>query len=91
MLVVETRGQIVGDLTTHRQYHAVGLLKVEYVHDSLECKLIEIEAVAEVVVGRYGLGVVVDHHRSPALFFDRKESIDRAPVELYRASYTVSA
>ena len=42
----------------------------------------EVEAVAEVVVGRYGFKLVVDHHRSPASFWTG-ECVDRAPVELH--------
>ncbi len=91
VLVVEACGEVVGYLSSHREDDSVGLLKVEYVHDTLECQLVEVEAVAEVVVGRYGFGVVVDHHRSPAFFLDGEKCVDRAPVELHGAADAVGS
>ena len=41
-LIVEAGGEVVGNLAAHRQYGAVGLLELEYVHDALEGELVEV-------------------------------------------------
>ncbi len=62
VLLVEAHGEIVGNLAAHGEYHAVGHLEVENIHYALECELVEVQAVAHVIVGRYGLGIIVYHH-----------------------------
>ncbi len=88
---VEAGGEVVGYLAAHREDGAVGLLQVDDVHHALKGELVEVEAVAGVVVGRHGLGIVVDHHRAPALFLDGHQGIDRAPVKLHRRADAVCA
>ena len=83
-LFVEFESEIVGYLSASRDHDAVGSLEVYDVEHALEREFIEIETVADVVVGRDGLGVVVNHDRAVSLFPYRLESLDSAPVELHR-------
>ncbi len=87
---VEARCKVVGNLAAHREYHAVRILHLKDIHHALVGKLVEIESVADIVVGRYCLGVVVDHHRAPAFLACCKEGVYRAPVKLYGRADTVS-
>ena len=88
---VKTGGKVVGNLTAHRQYHSVRLLKVENIHNSLVGELVEVEPVAHVIVGRHRFGIVVDHYRTPALALNSHQRIDRAPVKLNRATDAVGS
>ena len=67
------------------------VLQLEDIHHTLVCKLVEVEAVADIVVGRYRLGVVVYHHRAVALTARGEKSVHRAPVELNRRADAVCA
>jgi hypothetical protein len=63
---VAAEGDVVGDLPAHGQEDAERLLPLIDVEDPLEAELVEVEPVADVVVGRHGLRVVVDHDRRVA-------------------------
>ena len=89
ILVVELHCQVVGDLTTHRNDHASRCFEIQHVHHALERQLVEVQTVAHIVVGRNGLGVVVDHHRLIAQLAGGLDSIHRAPVELNRRADAV--
>ena len=91
LLRVETQGQVVRYLTAGRDDDAVRVLQVEDVHDTLEGELVEVEAVAHVVVGGHGLGVVVNHHTAVALLADGVQGLHAAPVELYAGADAVGA
>ncbi|CUP62700.1 Uncharacterised protein [Segatella copri] len=54
--------QVVWNLTTGRYDDTMRLLHLDDIHHTLEGQLVEVETVAHIVVGRYGLWVVVDHH-----------------------------
>ena len=84
MLLIETHSEVVRYLSAHREYHTVRLLKVDDIHDALEGQFVEIKTVAHVIIGRYGLWVVVDHHALMTLLAGSLERIDRTPVELDR-------
>ena len=86
MLLVEAHGEVVGNLSAGRDDDAMRVLKLEDIHNTFEGKLVEVEAVAHVVVRRYRLRIVVDHHRAPALLANRVQRLHTAPVELHRAS-----
>ena len=90
-LTVQRHGQIVRYLPARRDHNAVGRLELDYIHHALECQLVEIEPVADVVIGRHGFGVVVYHHRAQAHIRKGLERIDTAPVELHAAAYAVGA
>ena len=62
VLCIEVHSQIVWNLTTGRYDDAMRLLHLNDIHHTLEGQLVEVETVAHIVVGRYGLWVVVDHH-----------------------------
>ena len=91
MATVELHGQVVGYLAADAHDYAAGRLEVDDVHHALKRQLVEVETVAHVVVGRYGLGIVVDHYRPVAELAAGACGVDRTPVELYRAAYTVCA
>ena len=67
----------------------MGILQFKDIHHALKGKLIEVEAVAHIIVGRYGLGVVVDHHAAIALAADGVKSLHSAPVELHTGADAV--
>ena len=66
------------------------LLHLDDIHHTLEGQLVEVETVAHIVVGRYGLRVVVDHHRAPAFLADSVQCLNAIPVELYGRTDAVS-
>ena len=84
MCCIKSGGEVVGNLAAYREYHAVRVLEFENIHYALVGEFVEVKAVADIVVGRHGLGVVVYHHRAVALFTGCEQGVDRAPVELYR-------
>ncbi len=88
---VESGGEVIWNLAAHRKNNTVGILHFEDIHYTFVSEFVEVEAVADVVVGRYCLGVVVNHYRSPALATSSKQGVDRAPVEFYRRTDTVCA
>ena len=83
MLLVEKHSKVVRNLTTSRHDYTVRCLKVDDVHHTLECQLVEVETVAHVVVGRHCLRVIVNHNRTIALLADCVKSLNTTPVELY--------
>ena len=83
-LTMELHREVVRNLSAHRNDDASWRLKVDYVEHALKRELVEIETVAHVIVGRYGLRVVVDHDRLVALLASGIDGIDRTPVELNR-------
>ena len=91
LLRVETQGQVVRYLTAGRDDDAVRVLQVEDVHDTLEGELVEVEAVAHVVVGGDGLGIIVNHHTAVALLADGVQGLHAAPVELHAGADAVGA
>ena len=90
VLLVEEHSEVVRNLTAGRYDHAVRLLEVDYIHNTLEGELVEVETVAHIVVGRHGLRVIVDHNRAVALLADSVQSLNATPVELYRRTDAVS-
>ena len=86
---IELHRKVVGYLSAHAHDDSSGCLEVDDVHDALKAELIEVEAVAHVVVGRHGFGVVVDHYRLVAELAAGAGCIYRAPVKLYRTTDAV--
>ena len=66
-------------------------LQLVDIHNALKCKLVEVEAVAHIVVCRDGLRVVVYHYTPPSALLYGLEGIYGAPVKLYGAAYSVGA
>ena len=83
MLLVEEHGKVVRNLTTGGNDNAIRCLQVDDVHYTLECKFVEVETIAHVIVSRHGLWVIVDHNRAIALLADCVKSLNTTPVELY--------
>ena len=48
--------------------------RIKNVEDALERKLVEIETVTDVIVGRYSLRIIVHHHGSVTLLADGVEA-----------------
>ena len=90
ILCIELHRQVVRNLTTGRYDDTVRLFQVDDIHHTLECQLIEVETVAHIVVGRYGLRVIVDHHRAPTLLTDGIQCLHTTPVELNGRTDAVS-
>ena len=84
VLCIETHGKVVGYLSTGGDNHSVGVFEFDDVHDTFEGELVEIEAVAHVVVGGHCLGVVIYHYRAVAFLSDGVKGLYSTPVELYR-------
>ena len=89
MLLVEAQCEVVGDLSAGGNDYAVGRFEVEDIHHALKGQLVEIEAVAHVVVGRNRLGVVVDHDGAVTLAANGAECLNAAPVKFYRRADSV--
>ena len=60
-LAVKLHSQVVRYLSAHADNDTAWVLQVDDVEHALEGKFIEVEVVAHVVVGGYGLRVIVDH------------------------------
>ena len=86
VLILQPQGQVVRDLSAGRDDHAFGRFEVGDVEHPFERQLVEVEAVAGIVVGRNGFGIVVDHYRTQPLPADRVQRIDATPVEFHRAA-----
>ena len=84
--LIKANGKVVRNLTAHRNDGAVWLFHFNNVHYTFKGEFIEVEAVAHVVVGRHGFGVIVNHHRTPAFVLDGKKRVYATPVELNRAA-----
>ena len=84
MLLIEIHRQVVRYLTTGRDNHAIRLLHVDDIEHALKGELVEIQAVAHIIIGRDGLGIIVDHHAAPTLLADGVQRLHATPVELYR-------
>ena len=82
VLTVEVHCQVVRNLSAHRHNHALRNLKVDDVEHALKRQLVEVQAVAHIVVGADRFGVVVNHYRLVAQFASRLDGVYRAPVEL---------
>ena len=89
-LAEEFHGQVVGNLSTHADDNTAGAFQVDDIKYALETQLVEVEAVAHVIVGGYGLGVVVYHDALVAELAGRLYGVDRTPVELHAGTDTVS-
>ncbi|EJP32999.1 hypothetical protein HMPREF1146_0001 [Prevotella sp. MSX73] len=91
ILPVELHGEVVGYLSAHAHDDALGLFEVDDVEHALLGEFVEIEAVAHVVVGGDGLGVVVDHDGLVAQTACRGDGVDRTPVKLHRRADAVGS
>ena len=90
VLCVEFEREVVRNLPACGDNHTVGVLQLEDIHHALEGQLVEIKAVAHVVVGGDGLGVVVNHHGAVSVLANGLERLHAAPVELHGGADTVS-
>ncbi len=69
----------------------MGILQFENIHHALEGKLVEIKAVAHIIVRRHGFRIIVYHDTAVALLADGVQSLHATPVELYGRTDTVGA
>ena len=84
MLLVETHGKIVGYLSTCADDYSRRILEFDDVHHTLKGEFVEVETVAHIIVSRYRLWIIVDHHRAVALLANGVKSLHTTPVELNR-------
>ena len=87
---MELHGQVIRNLSTYRDNHTTRLLQIDDIKHTFEGEFVEVETVAHVVVGRYSLGVVVDHDGLVAQLAGGLYSIHRTPVELNGRTDAVS-
>ena len=80
--MIQQQCQVVWNLTAGGYYHALGSLHITYVQYTFQCKLIKEQAVTGIVVGTYGLRVVVYHDRTVTHLLDLLYGSHTAPVKL---------
>ena len=83
ILGIEPHGKVVRNLSTGRHHHAMRILHLDDVKHTLEGELVKVETVTHIIVGRYGLWVVVNHNRAVALSAYGVERLHSTPVKLY--------
>ena len=81
----EWHSEVVGDLSSGGDNHTFRILQFNDIHYTLIRKFVEIEPVADVVIGAHCLRIEIDHNRSVFSFSYCHQGINRAPVELHRA------
>ncbi len=89
MAAVELHCQVVRDLAPHAHNNTARRFQVYYVHYTLKRQLVEIQAVAHIIVGRNRFRIIIYHYRLIAKFATCRCSIYRTPVKLYRRTYAV--
>ena len=89
-LSVEFHCQIIRNLSTSGKNCAVGCFQIDDVHHPFKSKLIEIQAIAHIIVGGNGFGVIVNHHRTPALTLHSEQRIHTTPVKFHGTTNAVS-
>ncbi|OPZ81752.1 MAG: hypothetical protein BWY77_00499 [bacterium ADurb.Bin431] len=87
--VMKAQGKVVRDLSAHGKDDPERLLLIVDVADRLEAEFIEVELVADVIVGADGLGIVVDHDGLVVELLEGHHRIDAAPVEFDGAADAV--
>ena len=80
---IETKGEVIGNLTAGGDNHAMGRLKVKDVHDALKGEFVKVEAVADVIVRRNRFGIIVNHDGTVAFLANCVESLHTAPVKFH--------
>ncbi len=91
MAAVKFHREVVGDLSAHAHDDSARGLKVDYIHHALEAEFVEVETVAHIVVGRHGLGIIVDHDRLVTELAAGVGGVDRTPVKLNRATDAIGS
>ena len=74
--------QLLGNLMISKYDKVMRHLHLDDIHHTLEDQLGEVETVAHIIVSRYGLRGVVDHHRAPAFLAVGVQCQNATPVEL---------
>ena len=80
-LPVEEFGEFDRGLPAERHDDADRLFDLDDIHDVLGAKRLEIQPVRRIVVGRNGLGIVVDDDDVIAALFERPDAVDRGIVK----------
>ena len=82
--------QIVRNLSTSGKNCAMRCFQIDDVHHPFESEFIEIQAIAHIIVGGNGFGVIVNHHRTPALTLHSEQRIHTTPVKFHGTTNAVS-
>jgi hypothetical protein len=88
---VALEGDVVRDLAAHGEDHTPRVLLLVDVEHPLEAQLVEIEAVADVVIRGDRLRVVVDHDRLAAHALEGQSGAHATPVEFDRRADAIRA
>ena len=89
ILCIKFHRQIVRNLSTSGKNCAVRCFQIDDVHHPFESEFIEIQAIAHIIVGGNGFGVIVNHHRTPALTLHGEQRIHTTPVKFHRTTNAV--
>ena len=80
---MQPKRQIVRNLAAHGDHDAMRMLDLEYVQHPFKGQLIEIQAVAHVIIRGDRLRIVIDQDAPVPMFLDRLEARYRTPVEFH--------
>jgi len=58
----QLHGQVIGDLTAHRQNHPQGLFQLGNVQYPLKTEFIKVKPVTGIIIGTYRFRIIIDHH-----------------------------
>ena len=84
LLLVKSYGKVVRNLSSRRYYHSVRHFHFYDVHYSFEGEFIEIEPVADIIIGGNRLRVVIYHDTPVSFLANGVQCLDSAPVKLHR-------
>ena len=87
--LLQTEGNVLGQLATDRDNDTASSLELVDIHDTLVAELLEVQLVGSIEVSGVGLGVVVDHNGLLAHLAEGEGGVDSAPIELDGATDTV--
>mmetsp|Transcript_46803 Transcript_46803/g.134816 ORF Transcript_46803/g.134816 Transcript_46803/m.134816 type:complete len:365 (+) Transcript_46803:1433-2527(+) len=82
--------QVVRSLPADRDDDACGLLEMADLEHGFQRQLLEVEAVALVVVSGHRLGVTIDNHGAVARLAEGTNGADTAPIELHGGADAVA-
>ena len=90
ILGIEAQSKVVRYLPSGGDDDTMRILQFKNIRHTFESQFVKVEAIAHIVIGRYGFGIIIDHHRTPAFLTDGIECLHSAPVKLYRRTDAIS-
>ena len=89
ILCIQAQCQIIRNLSTGRYNDAMWIFEFQNIHYAFESQFIEIEAVAHIVIRRYGFRIIVNHNAAPPFLANCIQCLNTTPVELNRRTDTI--